>query len=112
MLGPIASVLDSSYSVVEKIVLMVAAAGFVVAYLLALRAVRQPPTWHTSVGIGVMAALLVVLAVVDHWAWLNAAAFVTVCLGMRLPTKRAMRAVVAVTAGVVALAAVLGADAD
>jgi two-component system sensor histidine kinase DesK len=112
LLGPIASVLNSSYSGAEKIGLMVAVAGFVGGYLLALRAVRQPPTWHTSVGIGVMAALLVVLAVVDHWAWLNAATFVTVCLGMRLPRKRAMRAVVAVSVGVVALAAFLGADAD
>jgi len=88
------------------------AAGFVIAYLLALRAVRRPLTRLTYVGIGVMAALLAVLAIVDHWEWLNAAAFVTVCLGMRLPAKQAMRGVVAVTVGAVVLAAVLGADAD
>jgi len=112
LIGPIASVIEGSDAVAEKVLLTAAAAGFVIAYLLALRAVRRPLTRLTYVGIGVMAALLAVLAIVDHWEWLNAAAFVTVCLGMRLPAKQAMRGVVAVTVGVVVLAAVLGADAD
>jgi two-component system, NarL family, sensor histidine kinase DesK len=56
--------------------------------------------------------LLVLLAIVDHWTWLNAAAFVSVSLGLRLPTSKAMRAVVGLTVITVVLAVVLGADAD
>ena len=85
---------------------------FVVGYVLVLWAVRRPPTRRTVFGIAVMAALLAFLAVVDHWSWLNAAAFVSVSAGMRLPTGRAVRAVVGISAATVVLAAALGADAD
>jgi len=105
LVAPMASVLDSSYSVPEKIVLTAAGAGFVVGYVLVLWAVRRPPTRQTVVGITVMAALLAFLAIVDHWSWLNAAAFVSVSVGMRLPTGRAVRAVVGISVATVVLAA-------
>jgi two-component system, NarL family, sensor histidine kinase DesK len=112
LIAPIVNVIDSSYSVPEKVLLVGAAAGFVVGYVLVLRSVRQPPTARTYAGVAAMAVLLVALAIFDHWAWLNAVAFVTVSLGMRLPTNKAMRAVIGLTVITVVLAAVLGADAD
>jgi two-component system sensor histidine kinase DesK len=112
LIGPLTDALDSSYSVAEKVVIGAAATGFVISYLLVLRAVRRPVTRGTYAGLAVMAGLLAVLAIVDHWSWLNAAAFVSVSIGMRLPTPRAVRAVVVLTVATVALAAVLGADAD
>jgi two-component system sensor histidine kinase DesK len=112
LVAPMTDLLDGSDPAIEKVLLGLAGGGFAVGYVLVPRAVRRPPTWRTSVGLAVMAMLLAVLAVVDDWAWLNAMVFVTVSIGMRLPTERAVRVVLGLTAATVLLAAALGADAD
>jgi two-component system sensor histidine kinase DesK len=112
LISPVAELESSSYPVAGKIALTAVALAFVAGYVLVLRAIRQPPTRRTYAGIALMAALLVILAVVVNWGWLNAMVFVSVSIGMRVPTQRAVQAVLGLSVATVVLAAALGADGD